>query len=248
MKPLEDLLPLSFNLRAPKPEDFRKEKSQETYRPYVTTYTGRKVFIDNPDDDAIHISDIIHQLSMKVRFGGAIKEFYSVAQHSCYCYYLAKKMNANLPTLLATLLHDANEAAYPDVQRPIKMFLPEWKHVEIPLECAIYDKYLGDYKFVVDWGLVKSVDNILLVTEAKELLHDSSWAWEDKWIVHFEETPFTPDITLNEISDRGIYADWPWRQAKIRFREELDKVATLMVERDSEWDILKKELEEIDVL
>lgn len=222
-------------------EDLAEEM---VYRPYVTTFSGKKIFIDKPDEDQICLVDIAHQLSMKVRFGGAIQYFYSVAQHSIYCMMLGEKMEANLPTRLALLLHDANEAAYPDVQRPIKVFLPQWKIVEQPLEDAIYNKYLGKYKDVVDWSLVKQIDNILLVLEAREYLEDSTWSYEPHWGIYFENSPidFKYNDGLSTVDNSNIAAKaWGWYEAKNRFHEELDIISKEMVAFDPKWNTIEKE-------
>lgn len=215
------------------------------YRPYVTTYSGKKIFIDNPDEDQILLKDIYHQTAMKCRFGGAVKDFYSVAQHSVYCFWAAQKMEVNLPTQAAILLHDANEAAYPDVQRPIKMFLPEWKNVEDPLENAIYEKYIGPYQEFVDWDALKKIDNILLVLEGRELLNDAVWSWEDHWKSAFKDTPFDWNDDIDQIA-KPFFLPWDWRLAKVRFKRELDNLAQLMVASDPEWNAMYKELRQDD--
>lgn len=215
------------------------------YRPYVTTYSGNKIFIDKPDEDQICLEDIYHQTAMKCRFGGAVKEFYSVAQHSVYCLWAAKKMELNLPTQVAVALHDGNEGPYPDVQRPIKIALPEWKRVEDPLENAIYSKYLGDYVTQVDWESLKKIDNILQVLEGRELLNDAEWSWESHWKEHFKNTPFNWDDDIDQIAE-PFFLPWEWRLAKVRFKRELDILAQLMVAHDPEWNAMYKELRQDD--
>ncbi len=49
---------------------------------WMQTCTGQKVDPFNPDPDTINIEDIAHHLSMLCRFTGAVKKFYSVAEHS----------------------------------------------------------------------------------------------------------------------------------------------------------------------
>lgn len=212
-----------------------------TYRPYVTTFTGKKIFIDQPDDDQICLEDIIHQTAMKCRFGGAVREFYSVAQHSVYCLKAVQAAGANLPTQVAVALHDANEGAYPDVQRPIKIALPEWRRVEDPLEKVIYDKYLGTYQDQVDWKLLKDIDNILLVLESRVLVKDSRWSWETHWKKAFDDTGFCWETASMDNITKPFFLPWPWKLSKARFHMELDKLGKLMVESDPEWDAIYKE-------
>lgn len=215
-----------------------------TYRPYVTTFTGKKIFIDRPDDDQICLEDIVHQTAMKCRFGGAVKQFYSVAQHSVYCLKAAQASGASLPTQVAVALHDANEGPYPDVQRPIKVALPEWKQkVEDPLEQAIYDKYVGKYQNQVDWKYLKSIDTVLLVIEARALVRDNTWSWESHWKTSFDDIGLSwENYSLDDIIPSDVFfKPWPWELAKARFKMELDKLGKTMVESDSEWDAIYKE-------
>ena len=216
--------------------------SLKTYDPYVTTFTGRKIFVNHPTEDSIHLEDIVHQTAMKCRFGGAVREFYSVAQHSVYASSAAHKANLNLPTRVACLIHDANEGPYPDVQRPIKIAIPEWKtKIEDPLEDAIYNKYLGKYKLEVDWEYLKKIDNILLVLEARELVKDNTWSYENHWKTNFKGTPFDWEGDIDQIAE-PFFLPWSWNLAKVRFKRELDNISQLMVEHDPEWNAIRKEI------
>lgn len=211
------------------------------YEPYVTTYTGRKIYIRNPTEESVHLDDITHQTALKCRFGGAVNQFYSVAQHSVYCYWAAKKADLNLATQVACLIHDANEGPYPDIQRPIKIFLPQWKLVEDPLEDVIYKKYIGDRVSEVDWQYLKKIDNVMLVLEARELVKDNTWSYEDHWKANFKDTPFDWNGDIDQIAE-PFFLPWEWQLAKVRFKRELDNVSQLMVALDPEWNAIRKEI------
>ena len=137
---------------------------------FITTYSGKKFHYLDPQPDEIDIIDIAHQLSLTCRFAGACREFYSVAQHS----YLMTNLVPDEYKLHA-LLHDASEAYMPDLPRPMKADLPKFKEMEATILWAIWDKYelLG----FSPKGVIKEADNIMLATEAKELMANTDgWA------------------------------------------------------------------------
>lgn len=128
---------------------------------FLTTWTGRKVDYANPQPDQIHILDIATALSRECRYAGHASHFYSVAQHSVLC---SRIVPAELA--LEALLHDAAEAYLKDIPSPLKAMLPDYKAMELRFEQAIR----------LHFGLpeqhspaVKDADNILLVTEIRDL-------------------------------------------------------------------------------
>lgn len=64
----------------------------ETYEcgGWIETFTGRQFFPLEPDFEQVDIRDIAHALSMKCRYTGHVREFYSVAQHSVLMEWNAK--------------------------------------------------------------------------------------------------------------------------------------------------------------
>jgi uncharacterized protein len=152
---------------------------------YLSTHSGRRFHFLAPRPEDIAIEDIAHQTGMKCRFGGAVTDFYSVAQHSVY---VSRQVKGNWATRMAALIHDANEAYLPDLQRPIKrVFAEEWATLESPAEEAIYRHLMGDETLAqVDWAEVKRADNYLQVLEGRALLNNPSWAYEAHWNVHHD--------------------------------------------------------------
>src|SRR5687767_12883862 len=76
---------------------------------FIQTYSGRTVEPYDPDPAAICVLDIAHHLSMLCRFTGAVRQFYSIAQHSVLVSALCDPEDA-----LAGLLHDAEEYVFAD--------------------------------------------------------------------------------------------------------------------------------------
>jgi 5'-deoxynucleotidase YfbR-like HD superfamily hydrolase len=127
----------------------------------LTTWSGRKIDYVNPSPEDICIVDVATALSRECRYAGHASHFYSVAQHSVLCSRIVPHGLA-----IEALLHDAAEAYIKDIPTPLKHLLPDYKVIEARFERAIR----------VHFGLpkepshaVKDADNILLVTEVRDL-------------------------------------------------------------------------------
>ena len=138
---------------------------------WVATYTGKKLHFLNPQPDEICIEDIAHHLSLTCRFAGAVKWFYSVAEHS-------KRVAEIVPNKykLLALLHDGGEYALTDMCSPVKIRFPEFKALENAILQMILRKYNVD-PLLGTHGIVKEADRILLATEARDLMNNmNGWA------------------------------------------------------------------------
>jgi uncharacterized protein len=113
--------------------------TENLYSDSIRTYTGKYVDVFNPTPDMICIEDIAHALSNTPRFGGHLKHFYSVAQHSLSC---AKCMD---DYKLEALLHDASEAYLTDMPSPIKKKMPQYQEIEDNLMKVIAEKFGFQY-------------------------------------------------------------------------------------------------------
>lgn len=143
--------------------------------PWISTYTGKRINPLAPDPDQICIEDIAHALSQLCRWTGHTRRFYSVAQHSVLVSGLS-----NPGHKLIGLLHDAPEAYITDLNRPLKnsTYMSGYRLVEQLLWNAIVEKFdLINIKIPQD---VKKADDILMNTEARDLLPDSSWIDADQ--------------------------------------------------------------------
>lgn len=92
---------------------------------YMETYSGGVYFPAAPRAQDVRIIDIAHHLSMLCRFTGAVRTFYSVAEHSVHVSHIVPPEHA-----LAGLMHDAAEAYLNDVNRPLKQNLGDYKKIE----------------------------------------------------------------------------------------------------------------------
>jgi uncharacterized protein len=149
--------------------------------PWIQTYTGRAFDLLDPRPEQIDPLDIAHGLSMICRFTGHVRDFYSVAQHSCLVAEIVSDLwragpsDRPCPELvqLAALLHDAPEAYIGDVSTPLKRAmrgegqLSEYDAIEARIESAIMQRFLwagADPNESVR-SLIKRADTIALATE-----------------------------------------------------------------------------------
>ncbi len=134
---------------------------------WIQTYSGIRVFPLEPDLDTILLPDIAHSLAYQCRFGGHIRNYYSVAQHSILVSKLAEKFKEPVLICLAGLLHDATETYLIDLPRPVKMQIPEYKEIEGHLILTISKRFELDLEL---FEKVKKYDDVALTIEAEKLL------------------------------------------------------------------------------
>ena len=165
---------------------------------WVETYNGGKLHLAEPRFDEITIEDIAHSLSLLCRFTGHCSKFYSVAQHSIYVSQILDDKDK-----LAGLLHDASETYTGDMNRPMKSLFRAFKPIENIIQDAIYRRF-GIHRY--DHTLIKRADNIMLATEARDLMKNS-----DDW-------------GLTEEPLKGMLEPWDSSYAEIMFLSSWEEI------------------------
>lgn len=171
---------------------------------WIETYTGKKFWPLDPRPEDICIEDIAHALSNTCRYNGHCKHYFSVAQHSLNCcFYTMRLPNIPLRFALLALLHDAAEAYVSDMARPIKPFIKGFEEIEDNCQRVIYEALSIKPPNVLGREFVKSVDSIMLVTEAKVLMLFDGWG---KWTEDVEPDDLTMILNENpeDVRDRFI--------------------------------------------
>jgi hypothetical protein len=142
--------------------------------------SGKKFWIFDPRSEDVDIEDVAHHLSLICRFGGAVKQFYSVAEH---CVRVSRAVPPEYA--LEALLHDAAEAYLGmDVIRPIKRrqgIGPVLVEIEDRIQLVIRQKWGLPHFLSID---VAAADNVLLVTERRDLLVQTSDVWVEDEDAH----------------------------------------------------------------
>ncbi|MGE0363037.1 MAG: phosphohydrolase [Vicinamibacterales bacterium] len=171
---------------------------------FLQTYSGRAVDPLAPRVDDIDRRDIARALSLQCRFGGHIRRFYSVAQHSFLVSQAVPAADA-----LWGLLHDASEAYLMDLPTPVKETGPlrGYRGVEAQLQRTIYQAFglRGQ-----EPASIREADLGLLLLEV-DALHPSPAAFA----AHRGQVPI-PAVTVE-----------PWRTpaiAEAAFLQRLDEL------------------------
>jgi hypothetical protein len=129
---------------------------------WMLTYTGKAYWPTDPYVDDVCIEDIAHGLSMLCRYNGAVRHFYSVAEHSYHVSYMVPPELA-----LEGLLHDATEAYCGDMIRPLKHAIPDYQRIEDRNAVVIRSKFHLPHE---ESALVKAADTNILFNELSELM------------------------------------------------------------------------------
>lgn len=168
---------------------------------WIQTFTGKQFYPLDPRPDELDIIDIAHALSLKCRYAGHCRDFYSVAQHSVL-------VSENVPPqdALWGLLHDAAEAYLSDIPRPIKASLIGFNEMEERVMRSVAERYGLPWP-EPPW--VGRADLTLLHTERRDLMATPPIPWGTDALA----APLP-----------GRIEPWPWHRAKIAFLGRFDKL------------------------
>ena len=175
---------------------------------YMITSSGQKYWPFDPRPEEVEIDVIAHHLAMKCRWAGAVREFYSVAEHSFWCSTLVPPEDA-----LDALLHDASEAYNGDLIRPMKYdpsFAEPFMRIERLSEIAIALRFQIGHPRPPS---VKAADDAMGAAERDQLItHHGEWTG-----INYPVPPAPVTVEC-----------WSPRIAKVKF---LTRYAWLVAER-----------------
>ena len=133
---------------------------------YIITYSGKKIYPLEMNEEDICLKDIAHALALKCRFTGHCKKFYSVAEHSV----LLTTYEFSPGPASWCLLHDAAEAYLPDIASPIKKHFPILIEAEVYILSLIEKRYGLPHLTPEMQSSIKKADQLLQKTEGRLLL------------------------------------------------------------------------------
>lgn len=102
--------------------------------------SGRQFWPLDPRPDEVDIEDVATALAHTGRYNGHSRHYYTVAQHSVELarWFLAR---GDRPLARWALLHDAAEAYFGDIIRPIKPSLAGLAPIEARLEAVVWQAF-----------------------------------------------------------------------------------------------------------
>lgn len=179
------------------------------------TASGRPFWPLEPRLEDIAIEDIAHHLSNLCRFTGAVRFFYSVAQHSVA---VSLEMAPHILTAgdrwrgLYGLLHDASEAYLMDIPRPLKRDdqFSAYRTAEARLQRIIYAAF--DLDPDDEPSDLKIVDRRMLRTEQRDLMPPPALAERRDDVEPFAlqlTYPWTPEFARHRFLQRFVQLTTP---------------------------------------
>jgi len=191
---------------------------------WIQTVSGVAFDLDAPTPDQVRGHDLAHALAGVNRFGGHLRVYYSVAQHSILAAALLWQRTRDRVATLAALLHDAHEAYTGDIKAPVKAYLERFAPGAIAdLERQI-DAAIAAWA-QLELGQGAADVRRLIKTADMQLLF-----WErDRWMPRPPRPWFGEDTTIRlTVADFGVEAGsplldpWSRDDAEEAFRWALD--------------------------
>jgi len=158
----------------------------------VLTASGSLLDLADPSTWDGDMGAVAQGLSNTCRFGGQIGRFYSVAEHSVLVASAVARAGGDARLQLAGLLHDAHEAFYGDIVRPMKALVG----ADLLALMSAFDGVI-ERRFnlvgCLHHPLVKTADDLLLRWEASAL-----WTPAPTWSLtppsHFRAVGYVPHV------------------------------------------------------
>lgn len=167
---------------------------------WMQTFLSKQFWPLDPRADEVFIEDIAHALSNQCRFAGHCQKFYSVAEHSVRVSLIVPPEYA-----LHGLLHDASEAYLVDLPRPVKYYSEIGKHY-VAAEKRVAEEIGKHFGLVLtpEPAQVKEADNILLMTEARDLLGKPPVPWQESAVKPLPDRiePWSPTLAKDRFIAR----------------------------------------------
>lgn len=187
--------------------------TEDQYTPeqcFITTISGRKFYIDNPE---WYVPDIAHALAMNCRFNGHCTDFYSVAEHSIAVAQLMDNLGIGDP--LEGLMHDAAEAFVSDMPAPFKQKFRDLAKFERKLDSSLRE-YL--HLPLEKTEECQRCDKMMMFIEAYHLTFHKGEEYADPWNLRPRALEF-----VNDFEPVGFLP----RSGKLAFRQAYRKLALL---------------------
>lgn len=195
-----------------------RAKQERLTRSLMPTFTGCMVdpFALHLTPQLIDIRDIIHSLATTVRWSGMGSRFYSVAEHSTRMALLVSSPDLILPALL----HDASEAYFRDLPRPVKRRFPDYMEAEEQCQMAIAAKFGLSYPWCDE---IHQWDDQFIHAEGVWLNLHPNPTCQSTVDIPMQARIMAGGSRSGHAFDNPFLTDpgWGWRYAEVRYAEAL---------------------------
>lgn len=143
----------------------------------IQMYSGKPFWPLDPRPEEIDVNDLAWHLASIPRYGGAAKQFYSVAQHAVLVSMLVPQEHA-----WVALHHEDPEAWLGDLLGPNKKAFPDYCNAEFAGWEAVCARFGITKLWIGPHGLalpqeVQDIDLRIRVNERRDLLNPSTFSW-----------------------------------------------------------------------
>lgn len=154
---------------------------------WMITFTGKRFWPLDPHPADVDFRDIGHALSLICRYGGHVRRFYSVAEHSTLLaqYFLDR---GEVASARCAIVHDMAEAYVGDVIRPLKTKAFDYQVAEAMVGMIIVECLPPPLWSLDDEKAVKAADTRIVANEARELFRPETRA-RAEWTLEIEPLP-----------------------------------------------------------
>jgi len=182
----------------------------------ITSFDGSRVHPLALEPESVSIEAIAHALSMKCRFGGHTRTFYSVAEHCV-------RGSRLLPSVfkLPFLLHDVSEVFLPDICAPIKPSIfyfvvnsegigyAPWRLLEKEHVTQILAALqLSSIEPLIYSAEVLAIDRVMRIAEQQQLMKTADGK-----------------INCDTLAPADLWETWTWKRAEAEFLGEFKRLA-----------------------
>lgn len=165
----------------------------------IRMHNGNLFDFNSPETYKTTVHEIAAHLSKIPRFGGATRNFYSVAQHAVYVSQLVQQKHGHFAAYYA-LHHDDHEAFFGDWLTPLKNYVFERTGIDVADELAdkidrlVYEDVLKlGYPIPPHFvAAIKEADWQMYITEGRQLIRNFQ-AEDDTASADFQIVCYGPD-------------------------------------------------------
>lgn len=163
----------------------------------IVLNSGRVFDFANPEACDYVIEDFAHSLANQTRWTGHTRIPYSIAEH---CFHVSTIVPQEFR--MQALCHELVESLMGDCNSSLKYFMTEFREIEHKIEAIVFARFGINYPMD---KCVKEADNILLITEARDLMP--------------KETLGVLDIPKSVKPLKKVIQPWSPKKAKRKFLE-----------------------------